>query len=449
MLLGWLLVMTLLGNVNIDAFLAAVHAGKFEPHILTLLAVLFFAAAVGKSAQLPLTAWQPEAMVGPTPVSALLHSATMVAAGVYLVLRFFPLFASAPGALAIVLWTGAVTAIFAAVIATSQADLKRILAWSTISQLGEMMMALGLAAPAAALFHLSTHAVFKAGLFLAAGAIERATGVKNLQDMGGLTRLLPLLGISFGVDALALAAFPLLSGFWSEESILAAASHSGVFWAGYICLLVFLAGVYISRPAAGIFLNWPGASVPATQKTGKLVLTTTMVLAVGSVVAGFLLRHPIEYFSFIGGKAVVEPAWTWRLSAIAASLFGLAFGTWRVILVGPQPSFGAWPAPLARLLYRGSVIPAKAALAISSRMWTEQMLDVAARNAANFIDTAGSGVVNLEDGGFVAQTNRVSSAIASLGDRLRSFETGKIYTYTRTVFVWAIFVVCLVALVWR
>jgi NADH-quinone oxidoreductase subunit L len=149
--------------------------------------MLFLAAALGKSAQLPLTAWLPEAMIGPTPVSALIHSATMVAAGVYLILRLFPLFQAAPPALDVVLWIGGVTAMFAAIAATAQTDLKRVLAWSTVSQLGEMLIALGLGAPIATALHLTTHAVFKACLFLGAGVVERAAGRMSLRSSADCT----------------------------------------------------------------------------------------------------------------------------------------------------------------------------------------------------------------------------------------------------------------------
>jgi NADH-quinone oxidoreductase subunit L len=474
MLLGWLLVVTKLRNVDIDVFLNAVVAGRLDPRLLTLLALLFFAAAVGKSAQLPLTGWLPEAMVGPTPVSALLHSATMVAAGVYLVLRLFPLFQAAPGALPIVLWTGAITAVFAALVATAQADLKRILAWSTVSQLGEMMIALGLAAPAAALFHLSTHAVFKSGLFLAAGIVERSTRAKELEKMGGLKRALPIVGLAFGACSLALAGFPLLSGFWSEEKIMQAAAHVGISWILCMLLLIFLAGVYISRAAAGVFLNWPGAPIPdTTRKPQKLILVPSLLLAVGAAVIGSLLQHPVEQALPIHAAAG-ELSRTWRAWAIVASVTGILFGGWRVLVAGPVPSFVPWLERLATALYRASLAPAHMALALTRRMWAEGVLDRSAKGIARFAEASAisvenpeesldrganaiasfaqdsaAGVEKIETGGFAAETGRLAAAIWNAGGWLRGLETGKIYTYTRTVFIWTIFVVCLFALIWR
>lgn len=188
LLLGWVWVLLRLGTTDIDGFLGAVAQGTFPAVELTPVALLFLLGAIGKSAQLPLTAWLPDAMAGPTPVSALIHSATMVAAGVYLLVRLFPLFEAAPGVLAVIFWVGALTALFAALVATTQTDLKRVLAWSTVSQLGEMVLVLGLGGAYAATFHLATHAAFKATLFLAAGAVGH--GSRNLRyEADGAARL--------------------------------------------------------------------------------------------------------------------------------------------------------------------------------------------------------------------------------------------------------------------
>jgi NADH-quinone oxidoreductase subunit L len=220
LLLGWLLAFLLVGSTEIDALLQSVDRGSISDAMLTLLSLLFFAGAVGKSAQFPLTTWLPDAMVGPTPVSALIHSATMVAAGVYLILRLFPLFAASPYTLVLVLTVGILTAFLAAVVAAGQSDLKRVLAWSTASQLGEMMLAAGLGSPFAAAFHLVTHAAFKSTLFLAAGAIDHEAGTRNLNRLGRLGFMMPVTALAFFVGALALAGIPPFAGFWSEEAIL-------------------------------------------------------------------------------------------------------------------------------------------------------------------------------------------------------------------------------------
>ena len=196
--------------------------------------LLIFAGAAGKSGQLPLHVWLPDAMEGPTPVSALIHAATMVAAGVFLIARVYPLMqiGAQPGgttaALTVVTWVGAATAVFAALIAVAQNDIKRILAYSTISQLGYMMAGLGLGGVAVGMFHLITHAFFKALLFLGAGSvIHGCHEEQDIRRMGGLKSDMPLTFITYAIGMLALCGFPLVfSGFWSKDGILEAAQHS-------------------------------------------------------------------------------------------------------------------------------------------------------------------------------------------------------------------------------
>ena len=195
--------------------------------VLTAMAVLLFVGATGKSAQFPLYVWLPDAMEGPTPVSALIHAATMVAAGVYLIARVYPLMQAgslAGGtttALTVVTWVGASTAVFAALIAVAQNDIKRILAYSTISQLGYMMAGLGMGGVAVGIFHLITHAFFKALLFLGAGSvIHGCHGEQDIRRMGGLKADMPLTFVTYAIGMLALCGFPLFfSGFWSKDGI--------------------------------------------------------------------------------------------------------------------------------------------------------------------------------------------------------------------------------------
>ncbi len=217
---------------------------------ITLACLLLFCGAVGKSAQFPLYVWLPDAMEGPTPVSALIHAATMVTAGVYLLARCAPLFAMSPTAQITVAWIGGITALLAAFIALAQTDLKRILAYSTVSQLGFMFLALGTCgtidpvfAVGAAMFHLFTHAFFKALLFLSAGSVMHAMGgVIDVRQFGGLRRIMPVTHLTFLCGAAALAGFPLLSGFWSKDLILeslteASESKTSPYSAGYYVLL--------------------------------------------------------------------------------------------------------------------------------------------------------------------------------------------------------------------
>jgi NADH-quinone oxidoreductase subunit L len=200
----------------------------------TAIALLIFCGAAGKSGQVPLHVWLPDAMEGPTPVSALIHAATMVAAGVFLIARVYPLMSAHAGlagpltpttALIVVTWVGAITAVFAALIATAQWDIKRILAYSTVSQLGYMMMGLGIGGVAIGMFHLITHAFFKSLLFLGAGSvIHGCNGEQDIRKMGGLRKRMPITFLTYAVGMLALCGFPLFSGFWSKDEILHAAN---------------------------------------------------------------------------------------------------------------------------------------------------------------------------------------------------------------------------------
>src|SRR5687767_3662225 len=195
---------------------------------LSAIMFLIYLGAVGKSAQFPLHVWLPDAMEGPTPVSALIHAATMVTAGVYLVARAYPLFVAAPGVLELITWVGAFTALFAATLALVQSDIKRVLAYSTVSQLGYMMAALGAGAPVAGFFHLLTHGAFKALLFLAAGAVIHSVLTNDLTRMGRLAAAMPKTAILFLVGGFALIGLPPLSGFFSKEAILAGVWDGGL-----------------------------------------------------------------------------------------------------------------------------------------------------------------------------------------------------------------------------
>ena len=230
-------------------------AGFLATGVMTWLAVGIFAGAVGKSAQFPLHTWLPDAMEGPTPVSSLIHAATMVAAGVFLVARMFPLFEHSEIALNLVAVIGGFTAIFAATMGLVANDIKRVLAYSTVSQLGYMMLALGIGAPAIAIFYLFNHAFFKCLLFLGAGSVNHATGTFDMRYMGGLRKVMPITYGTTLIAAVSLAGLFPLAGFWSKDELLAVAwsgvhaardvVSSVVFWLALIS--VFLTAFYIFR----------------------------------------------------------------------------------------------------------------------------------------------------------------------------------------------------------
>jgi NADH-quinone oxidoreductase subunit L len=270
----------------------------------TAIGLLIFAGAVGKSGQLPLHVWLPDAMEGPTPVSALIHAATMVAAGVYLVARVYPLMSigAAPHgttvALTVVTWVGASTAVFAALIAVAQNDIKRILAYSTVSQLGYMMAGLGLGGVAVGMFHLITHAFFKALLFLGAGSvIHGCHEEQDIRRMGGLRSDMPLTFLTYAIGMLALCGFPLVfSGFWSKDGILEAAHQSiaikGPFW-----LLLFgalLTAFYMTRQVCYVFFgHWRGHN--AAHESPRVMTLPLLILAFFAMALG----------------VIGTPAWPW------------------------------------------------------------------------------------------------------------------------------------------
>lgn len=227
LMLGMILLWWTAGTLRFEELAAFMAGHPVATGALTAAALLIFVGTIGKSAQFPLHVWLPDAMEGPTPVSALIHAATMVAAGVYLVARTFMLFQALPVACSAVAWVGGITALMAACIAPAQTDIKRVLAYSTISQLGYMVMALGVGAYAAGLFHLMTHAFFKALLFLGAGAVIHGFHhVQDMRQMGGLRRKMPVTFATMAIATFAIAGVPPLAGFWSKDEILLSAYHA-------------------------------------------------------------------------------------------------------------------------------------------------------------------------------------------------------------------------------
>jgi NADH-quinone oxidoreductase subunit L len=273
-----------------------------HPTFLTIAALLIFCGAVGKSAQFPLHVWLPDAMEGPTPISALIHAATMVAAGVYMLVRVAFVIQTSQTALVIVAWIGTITAVMAALIATQQNDIKRILAYSTLSQLGYMVMAVGLASNDAAMFHLFTHAFFKALLFLAAGSvIVMLHHEQDIWRMGGLSRKLPITFVTFAVGALALAGCPPFSGFFSKDAILALAYERNTPIFAVALFTAFLTAFYVVRLLVIVFFGKARSDIANESSESPPVMTMPLiVLAVLATVAGFaffaqnFLTLPVE-----------------------------------------------------------------------------------------------------------------------------------------------------------
>ena len=334
---------------------------------LTLICLALFFGATGKSAQLPLYSWLPDAMEGPTPVSALIHAATMVTAGVYLVARSMPLFEAAGPSLAVVGTIGAVTAIFAATIALVQFDIKRVMAYSTVSQLGYMFLALGVGAPVAAIFHLATHAFFKALLFLGSGSVIHGIGgEQDMRKMGGLRRKMPVTFWTMLLAGGALAALPPLAGFWSKDAILASAYVNGhlVLWAVGIVTAV-LTAFYVTRAIWMTFYGEPrDHHLYEHAHESPAVMTLPLIaLAVGTAVLGILVGFPPEQgfidtflrpvFEAAGGGHVPELATIATLAAVsvAAGILGILAGLSMYVRHRPDPAAVSRAAgPLYRLL---------------------------------------------------------------------------------------------------
>src|SRR6266511_2130156 len=315
------------GTSNMHAINLGADQGAIGSGLLFAGALLLFGGAIGKSAQFPLHVWLPDAMAGPTPVSALIHAATMVAAGVYLVGRLFSVFVNAPsGVLTFVAVIGSITMVIAALLAMVQDDIKRVLAYSTVSQLAYMVsgLSLGLSGYTPGLFHLFTHAFFKALLFLAAGSVIHAVHSNNMSEMGGLRRPMPLTYWTFLIGAAALSGIPPLAGFWSKDEIISQAWKSGHYGVFVVTLATaVLTAFYMTRAVLLTFFGeYRGQAHPHESPIGMTGPMT--VLAALSVVAGFLgpthlfadwvhfgplVREPVDYgfaaISLLGAAAGV------------------------------------------------------------------------------------------------------------------------------------------------
>ncbi len=350
-----------------DVFAAAPATFEVGGGTITLITLALFLGCTGKSAQIPLYTWLPDAMAGPTPVSALIHAATMVTAGVYLVARANVLFAMAPVSSAVVAGVGALTALFAATIALKQWDIKKIIAYSTVSQLGYMFLGVGVGAYASGIFHLATHAFFKALMFLAAGSVihalhhaYHATGrhkdAQDIRNMGGLQQYLPWTAALMWIGALANIGVPPFAGFFSKDDILArtfARGHeAGIFYVYWVVGTVgaLLTAVYMTRLLVYTFhgSNRTGERERAHLHDAPWVMTGPLVvLALGSVAAGVLnlpailpgserLEHWLEPVTFTGSLYLVEShlgaatEWTLLALATAVAVVGLA-GAWKLL----------------------------------------------------------------------------------------------------------------------
>ncbi|HEV2577361.1 MAG TPA: NADH-quinone oxidoreductase subunit L [Acidobacteriaceae bacterium] len=448
------------------------HTTIFGMAASTGIALLIFCGAIGKSGQVPLHVWLPDAMEGPTPVSALIHAATMVAAGVFLVARVYPLMSGHAGldlspeaapALKVVTWVGAITAVFAASIAVAQDDIKRILAYSTVSQLGYMMLGLGVGGVAVGMFHLITHAFFKALLFLGAGSvIHGCHEEQNIRRMGGLRKLMPITFATYAIGMLALCGFPLLfSGFWSKDAILHAASG----WSGsrtpfYLAAFgVLLTAFYMTRQVVYVFFGEsPRFDRPVkTPHESPVIMTFPLVILAGfSMLLGLIGTPAWPWFSrFLDGQQVrfdlrgfaESGVLAVMLSSTALVLIGLGVG-W--LLYGSKPA----PEPAApdalerftpqifRVLRNGWFVDAfYQATFVRFTTWFSRVCDWLDRSVFNgavqFISSLTLGASRLSRSTDVSVVNRIfdqSCQEAVLSGRLLSrLQDGRVQSYLRVI----------------
>jgi NADH-quinone oxidoreductase subunit L len=347
------------GSFDLNALRNAVAAHQIAPGLLTGIALLIFLGAIGKSGQFPLHTWLPDAMEGPTPVSALIHAATMVAAGVWLVADLFFLFRASPAVLNTVAYVGAFTAIFAATIGGTQFDIKRVLAYSTVSQLGYMMLALGVGGYTAGMFHLMTHAFFKALLFLAAGAVIVAFHhEQDIRNMGGLWKENRWLGIWFLTGCLAISGVPPFAGFFSKDEILAAtyvSGHKGLF--AVAVLAAFFTAFYMFRLFFLVFAG-ENRSGHKAEKVPGVMAVPVAVLALLSLVSGFVNApvHALDRWLAAGSRLVPAgesgPVWIPVVAALISLLgIGLAYLMYVAKQLAPERVAGAVPW-LHRVVFR-------------------------------------------------------------------------------------------------
>jgi len=423
--------------------------------VSTAIALLIFCGAIGKSGQLPLHVWLPDAMEGPTPVSALIHAATMVAAGVFLVARVYPLMT--PQALQVVTWVGALTAVFAAAIAVAQNDIKRILAYSTVSQLGYMMMGLGAGGVAVGMFHLTTHAFFKALLFLGAGSvIHGCHDEQDIRKMGGLRKRMPVTFAAYAAGMMALCGVPLFfSGFWSKDAILGAADHwsasRGPFYLGLFG--AFLTAFYMTRQVCAVFFGKPATGEAERARESAPVMTAPLlILAVLAVAAGFFGTPAWPWFQryLEGGRAGFDlsrlldgRALTVMLLSTALVAAGITWGGWIYGRAGrgTDPFEKARPALFACLrrkffvdeFYAATVVRLTAAFAMFCDWLDRVVLDGAVRAVswlavalARLNRSVDESVVN---GGFDAGTE----AVRGSGAWVSRFQNGQAQRYLRVI----------------
>jgi NADH-quinone oxidoreductase subunit L len=432
--IGIITIFLVFGSMNFVDVFRRLETSALPQGTLTLICLALFFGATGKSAQLPLYSWLPDAMEGPTPVSALIHAATMVTSGVYLVARSTPLFAAAGSSLMVVGVVGAITAIFAATIALVQFDIKRVMAYSTVSQLGYMFLALGVGAPVAAIFHLATHAFFKALLFLGSGSVIHGLGgEQDMRKMGGLRRKMPVTFWTMLIAGGALAALPPLAGFWSKDEIVGAAFTNGhyVLYAIGIITAV-LTAFYVTRALWMTFYGEPRDDhlYDHAHESPRVMTLPLTALAVGAAVLGVAIGFPPEQ-GFIHRflNPVVEVAGVAELTPELATILGLAAVSVLAGVIGIAIGVSMYvrhrPDPAALTRAAGPVYRI-----LVNKYYVDELFDHRVVEAARaFAGASWAFDVHIIDG----LANRLGWALAMGGQGLRRAQTGIVGNYALTI----------------
>ena len=434
-MIGMITTFLVFGSMNFVDVFERIAKDPPAQGVLSLICLGFFLGATGKSAQLPLYSWLPDAMEGPTPVSALIHAATMVTAGVYLVARSTPLFAAAGPVLAGVGAVGALTAIFAATIALVQFDIKRVMAYSTVSQLGYMFLALGVGAPIAAMFHLITHAFFKALLFLGSGSVIHGVGnVQDMRQMGGLKSKMPITYWTMVIAGGALAALPPLAGFWSKDEILGSAFKGGypILWA----VGVFTGGLTAFYVTRAIWMTFHGQPrdrhlFEHAHESPRVMTVPLLVLAAGSVLVGFIGFPPDSGFihAFLRpavqtvSSAAAETGTNWSefltLAAISTTVGVLG------IVIGLSMYARGRPDPAAVSRAAGPYYDVLVNKYYVDELYDRKFVDL----AKAFAGAAWAFDIHIIDG----LVNRLGWAIRLGGSGLRRAQTGVVGNYALSI----------------
>lgn len=421
------------GTFDMSVILGAEYAPAFAA--LVSLAILF--AAMGKSAQIGLHAWLPDAMAGPTPSSALIHAATMVAAGVFVVARFMPVFLQAPDwVLTAVLVIGAATAIMAASIAATQHDIKKVLAYSTISQLGLMFVALGLGSAVVAIFHLFTHAFFKALLFMTSGVVIHATHSQDMRDMGGLRKAMPATTVIYTIGALALAGIAPLSGFFSKDEILTVAAHADNWWAyGAVAVTSLLTAFYMTRLWIRVF----GGKLKdeSVHEGPGLMVVPVAILAAITLVAGFTFIPMADFVGEHGAWPQLDIALASTAVALGGIVLGyLVFGRSERTSRNLKKVLGPLYQAPARLWYFDEVydnVVIKGYFGLSKALWwfDRTVVDGIVNGAAKGYELL-SVIVHWFDAAIVdGIVNSLAGLARLIGSGFRALQTGRLQTYQR------------------